>query len=267
MLLFSLQTMLNPSPALSQQSTLQTVLDRGHLVVGIRTTTPGFGFRDAQGNIDGFDIDIAREIAQGLFGDSGKIEFEVLPSGAERVPALLSGRVDMVISQFSVFTERAQVVGFTIPYCNASLSAIVKIDSEYQRNADLGGKVVTTRQGSELDELIRKAIPDAIIQSYPSMSDSLLAFRQGRAEAMFNDHAAGLFITREFPNQFRVINDPENPLDANQYSIGVRQNDQVWINYLNWALIRMNLEGRLSEIHMKWLKTDDLVPNWARLPY
>ena len=249
------------------ESALKKALDRGHLVVGVRTTTPGFGFKNAQGEHVGFDVDLAREIANGLFGDPNKIKFEVLASGKDRIPALVSGRVDMVVTQFSVFTKRAQVAGFSLPYCNASLAAIVRKDAPYQKNADLNNKVVTTRQGSELEKLIVGAIPDAKVEMYPNLSDAFMAFKQGRAEAMFNDHAAGLFITNKEPGKYRVIADTENPLDADQYSIGVRQDDQIWLNYINWALIRLNLNGKLRGLHIKWLETTDLMPNWARLPY
>lgn len=253
--------------AQAPESTLQKVLKRGTVIIGTRSTTPGFAFKDEKGELVGFDIDLAREVAQGLFNDPSKVQFEVLPGGGDRIPALVSGRVDAVISQFSVFIERAQVADFTLPYCNADFSAIVKAGSPYKKNADLNGKMVATRQGAELEKLILKSIPKAKIQGYQEISDAFLALRQGRAEAAFNDHAGGLFIMHKFPGQFRVIVDPENALDRNQYSIGVRQGDQVWLNYLNWALIRMKLTGKLRELHMKWLKTSELEPAWVRERY
>src|ERR1700730_15081816 len=104
------------------QSGLKGILDRGKLIVGTRSTTIGFGFKDAKGELVGFDIDLAKAIAKGLHGDETKIEFEVFPGGAERVPALVSGRVDIVVSQFSVFESRAQVIDFSLPYCNSDFS-------------------------------------------------------------------------------------------------------------------------------------------------
>jgi polar amino acid transport system substrate-binding protein len=253
--------------AQAPESTLQKVLKRGTVIIGTRSTTPGFAFKDEKGDLVGFDIDLARELAQGLFNDASKVQFEVLPGGGDRIPALVSGRVDAVVSQFSVFIERAQVADFTLPYCNADFSAIVKASSPYKKNADLNGKPVSTRQAGELEKLILKAIPKAKIQGYPEISDAFLALRQGRVEAFFNDHAGGLFIMHKYPGQFRVITDPENALDRNQYSIGLRQGDQVWLNYLNWALIRMKLTGKLRELHMKWLQTAELEPAWVRERY
>jgi ABC-type amino acid transport substrate-binding protein len=175
--------------------------------------------------------------------------------------------VDAVVTQFSVFISRAQVVEFTLPYCNADFSAIVMAKSPYYKNKDLNGKVVVTRQGAELKALILGAIPQAKVKMYPNLSDAFLAFKQGRAEAFFDDHAAGLFIMKDNPGKFRVISDPENALDANQYSIGVVQGDQIWLNYLNWALTRLKLTGKLQAIHRKWLESEELLPRWAREPY
>lgn len=257
-------------PAMAQaagtSSGLKAILDRGHVIVGTRSTTIGFGFKDAKGELIGFDIDLAREVAKGLFKDPNKVQFEVFPGGAERVPALVSGRVDLVISQFSVFESRAQVIEFSLPYCNSDFSAIVRANSPYKKNKDLEGKTVTTRQGEELKALINGAIPTAKVDMYPNFSDSFLAFRQGRAEAFFNDSAPARYIIREFANQFRVILDAENPLDVNQYSIGIKQGDQVLLNYINWSLVRMRLEGRLQALHTKWLESQDLLPYWARSP-
>lgn len=247
-------------------TSLRRILDRGHLIVGTRSTTVGFGFKDAKGQLVGFDIDLARELARGLFQDPNKVTFEVFAAGPERVSALVSDRADVVISQFSVFESRAQVVEFSLPYCNSDFSAIVRADSPYHKHKDLNGKNVTTRQGDELKALILGAIPDAKLSFYPNFSDAFLAFRQGRADAFFNDSAPARYIVREFPGQFRVILDPDNRLDVNQYSIGIKQGDQVLLNYVNWSLSRMRLEGRLQALHRKWLESEELIPYWARSP-
>ncbi len=158
------------------------------------------------------------------------------------------------------------MIEFSLPYCNSDFSAIVRADSPYKKNKDLEGKTVTTRQGEELKALILGAIPTAKVDMYPNFSDSFLAFRQRRAEAFFNDSAPARYIIREFAKQFRVILDAENPLDVNQYSIGIKQGDQVLLNYINWSLVRMRLEGRLQALHTKWLESQDLLPYWARSP-
>ena len=195
------------------ESTLHTVLKRGHLIIGARSTTPGFGFKNEKGELTGLDIDLGREIARGLFKDPEKVRFEILPSGAERVPALLSGRVDAVIAQFSVYIERGAAIEFSVPYSNANGTFLVRANSPYQKNADLNGKPIATRQGADMEQIILKAVPQAKFQGYPDVSDALFGFRQGRAEAFYNDHAGQVFVMNKFPNQFRIILDSTNPLD------------------------------------------------------
>lgn len=246
---------------------LRRILDRGRLIVGTRSTTIGFGFRDARGELVGFDIDLARGIARGIFGDdNNRIEFEVFPGGAERIPALQTGRVDIVVSQFSVSEARAQVIEFSLPYCNSDFGAMVRANSPYQKHEDLNGRVVTTRQDTVSQQMILGAIPRARVEMYPNFSDSFAAFRQGRAEAFFNDSAPARYIMQEFPGQFRVIYDPSNAIDVNQFSIGIRQGDQQLLNYINWALTRMRLDGRLEGYHKKWLQSTDMMPGWSKIP-
>jgi polar amino acid transport system substrate-binding protein len=255
-----------PAGPVATSGRLKTILDRGRLIVGIRSTTIGFGFKDAKGDLVGFDVDLAKEMARGLFDDPTKIQFEVFNGGAERAPALDSGRVDMVISQFSVLESRAQVLDFSIPYCNSDLGAVVRAASPYKKYADLNGKKVSTRQAEEVRQLIVAAVPKADVQMFPAYSDAFLAFRQGRVEAFFSDGAPMRYILREFGKEFRVLNDPTNLLDANQFSIGLKQGDQVFLNYVNWAVTRLRLTGRLAAIHRQWLGTEDLIPAWARGP-
>ena len=256
-----------PVHAQAVESTLHKVLKRGIVVIGTRSTTPGFGFKNEKGELVGFDIDVAREIANGLFDDPSKVRFEILPSGADRVPALVAGRVDAVVSQFSVFIKRAAAVEFSLPYVNANYAAMVKADSPYQKNKDLNGKVVSQRNAEETKKLILAQIPQAKVQGFKENSEAFLALRQGRVEAFFNDDAAGYYIMRKFPGQFRIIIDPENILDTNQSSIGVKQGDQIWLNYLNWALVRMKLTGKLQRMHKKWFDTEELEPAWVRTVY
>ncbi|MEO7200936.1 MAG: transporter substrate-binding domain-containing protein, partial [Dokdonella sp.] len=164
------QSVSGQSPVASGR--LKKILDRGHLIVGTRSTTVGFGFKDAKGDLVGFDVDLAHEMARGLFEDATKIQFEVFNSGAERAPALNVGRADMVISQFSVLDARAQVLDFSIPYCNSSLGAVVRASSPYRKYADLNNKTVTTRQDEEVRKLIVAAVPKANVTMYPSYSDA-----------------------------------------------------------------------------------------------
>ena len=247
-------------------STLQTVLKRGTIVVGTRSTALPFSFKDEKGDLVGFDIDLAHELARGLFKDAAKVEFVILSNSADRVASLVSNRVDAVITGFSVYLERTQVVDFTTPYMISDNIFVVKTASPIQKYADLVGKLIVTRQGADVEALIKNVVPNPQIQGYPEVSDAFLAYRQGRGDAFFYERAASMYYARQFPGQFRAIEDREHGIEVSPIAIGVRQGDQVWLNYLNWALYSLKASGKLQELHKKWLGTEDLEPNWVRQP-
>jgi len=252
--------------AQSANSTLQTVLKRGTIVIGTRSTALPFSFKDEKGELVGFDIDLAREIARGLFKDPAKVEFVILSSSSDRVASLQSNRVDAVITGFSVYLERTQVIDFTTPYMISDNIFVVKTSSPIQKYADLVGKLIVTRQGADVEALIKNVVPNPQIQGYPEVSDAFLAFRQGRGDAFFYERAASMYYARQYPGQFRAIEDREHGIEVSPIAIGVRQGDQTWLNYLNWALYSLKASGKLQELHKKWLGTEELEPNWVRQP-
>lgn len=187
----------SPERAQNQtESLLPAVLKRGKLIVGTRSSAIGFSFKDQKGELVGFDIDLGRALAQLMFKDPSKVEFVVLPGSADRVPAIVSGRVDMVISSFSPYPERVQVINFSVPYALSDTVFIVRADSPFTKNADISGKTVLTRQGADLEQMINGAVQGVKIEGFPELSDAFLAFRQGRGDGFFYERAAALYLLR-----------------------------------------------------------------------
>jgi polar amino acid transport system substrate-binding protein len=103
---------LTPGPASADK--LADVLARGKLIVGTGSTNPPWHFRDDEGNLAGFDVDVAKIIANGLFGDPEKVEFVTQASDA-RIPNIVTDKVDLTCQFMTVTAARAQQVAFTIP--------------------------------------------------------------------------------------------------------------------------------------------------------
>jgi polar amino acid transport system substrate-binding protein len=98
------------SPATAQ--TVDEIIKRGKVVIGVNTTTPIFGLIGTDGQPEGYDPDVAR-----LVGKYLGVQVEFVPvTGANRLPYLLTSRVDMVIALFGITPERAQQIWFSIPY-------------------------------------------------------------------------------------------------------------------------------------------------------
>src|SRR5262249_22181887 len=97
---------------------LAEIVARGQLIVGTGNDIPPFYFTDPSGQLTGMEIDLARLLAKGLFGDASKVEFVTQTSDA-RIPNILSGRVDVTIQNLTVTPARALQVEFTVPYYRA----------------------------------------------------------------------------------------------------------------------------------------------------
>jgi polar amino acid transport system substrate-binding protein len=263
---FVVPNMLSAAAEDAGPTTLQTVLKRGKLVVGTRSSVIGFSFKDAKGQLVGLDIDVSNLLAKKIFGNENAVELAVLPGGGDRVPALVSKRVDVVVSSFSPYPERVQVVDFTQPYCISDSVFIVRNNSPFKANADLNGKTIFTRQGDDIARQIQTVLKDPKIEGYPDLSDAFLAFRQGRGDAFFHERAAAVYMIKNMPGQFRLLVDNENPIARSAISVGLRKGDQEWLNYLNWLLFDMKANNELQAAHVKWFGSHDLEPNWVKQP-
>ena len=113
-----------------EQGRLEQVLARGHLIVGTGSTNAPWHFKDESGNLVGFDIDIAKLIAKGLFKDDTKIEF-VDQSSDARIPNVTTDKVDITCQFMTVTAGRAQQVAFSIPYYREGVALLLKNDSPY----------------------------------------------------------------------------------------------------------------------------------------
>jgi polar amino acid transport system substrate-binding protein len=122
--------------AQAADSKLDSVLARGKLIVGTGSTNAPWHFQGADGKLQGFDIDIARMVAKGLFNDPGKVEFVVQSSDA-RIPNLLTDKVDMSCQFITVTASRAQQVAFTLPYYREGVGLLLPANSKYKEIDDM----------------------------------------------------------------------------------------------------------------------------------
>ncbi len=167
---------LSPHTALAQeagQSRLQQVLDRGKLVVGTGATNPPWHYEDADGQLVGFDIDMAKLLARGLFELtdeqlanreewSQRLEFVVEAPDA-RIPNLLADKIDIVCQFMTVNPLRAQQVEFTIPYYREAVTLLLPADSPYTGTADITGQgaTISALENPDTVVMVQTGVPDA----------------------------------------------------------------------------------------------------------
>lgn len=213
---------------------LQQVLDRGHVIVGTGAGNPPWHFEDENGDLQGFDIEMARLVAKGLFDDPEAVTFEIQASDA-RVPNLQADRVDVVFQFMTVNAGRAQLAEFTIPYYRESVTLLFPADSKYTSAAEMvdQGTRISILQNPYAEDLVHVAVPDAEVQQFDSVANTILAMDSGRVDAAAIDLSTAQWKVAQEPDKYRVATDSWSP---QTYAAAVKPGDQVWLNFLNTVL-------------------------------
>ena len=222
--------------AQAADSKLDSVLARGKLIVGTGSTNAPWHFQGADGKLQGFDIDIARMVAKGLFNDPEKVEFVVQSSDA-RIPNLLTDKVDMSCQFITVTASRAQQVAFTLPYYREGVGLLLPANSKYKEIEDLkaGGDGVTVAvlQNVYAEELVHQALPKAKVDQYDSVDLMYQAVNSGRADAAATDQSSVKYLMVQNPGRYRS---PAYAWSPQTYACAVKRGDQDWLNFVNTTL-------------------------------
>ncbi|ARU86749.1 transporter substrate-binding domain-containing protein [Pseudomonas sp. M30-35] len=222
--------------AQAADSKLDSVLSRGKLIVGTGSTNAPWHFQGADGQLQGFDIDIARMVAKGLFNDPSKVEFVVQSSDA-RIPNLLTDKVDMSCQFITVTASRAQQVAFTLPYYREGVGLLLPANSKYKEIDDLkaAGDDVTVAvlQNVYAEELVHQALPKAKVDQYDSVDLMYQAVNSGRADAAATDQSSVKYLIVQNPGRYRS---PAYAWSPQTYACAVKRGDQDWLNFINTVL-------------------------------
>jgi polar amino acid transport system substrate-binding protein len=212
------------------------IKNRNRFIVGVKCDTPPFGYLDVRGRNAGVDVEIARQFARYAFGRAQRLTFVCAPTAA-REPLLTTGRVDMVISTFTYTTDRDTRIDFSRPYYNATGRLLVKNNSTIQRLADIRGKRVATTSGSTYDRWMKRCFPDTQVIVVDSVTNAVIAFNQGRADAVMFDDTSLVLIAATDPTS-KMTDDLflEGP-----FGIGIKQGN---VELKRWVDARLNLMKR-----------------------
>lgn len=219
---------LMPAVQAQEKSKLDEVLARGKIIVGVSSESPPFGFVDEKGELAGFDIDVAKLVAKGLFGsdDPKHIEF-VKQSSAARWENVNSGKVDFGIHVATVLPDRVARVAFTRGYIDSSIVVIVKKDSKFKKFADLNNDKVTTAILSTPVQADRakQFFPKAKTVTLDSIGAQFTAVKGGRVDAAQLDEPVALWYAEQ-NKDVRVLDERMTAVTNN--AIYMKQGDFKW---------------------------------------
>lgn len=233
------------------ETTLDKIKERGKLVVGVKYDLNLFGLKNPEtGEVEGFDIDIAKGLAKKILGDENKIELKEVTSKT-RIPMLNNGEIDAIIATMTITEERKKEVDFSDVYFMAGQSLLVKKDSNINGIADVNkeGVTVLTAKGSTSAQNIRAKAPKATVLEFENYAEAFTALKAGQGDALTTDNALLFGMAKQDPN-FRVV---DETFSEEPYGIAVRKGDKELLEVINEYLKEIKANGEYDKIYEKWI--------------
>jgi polar amino acid transport system substrate-binding protein len=239
-----------PRPgALPPRSFMAQVRRRGRLIAGVDQNTLLFGYlKPSTARIEGFEVDLLREVARAILGDPNAIELKALTT-AQRLPAVQSGAVDIVADAVTITCDRRREVAFSTVYYDASQRLLVPRSSPASSLADLAGRRVCATTGSTTLQRIKSDRAKPVPYPVPQRTDCLVALQQGRVDAISSDDAILLGFKAQDPNT-KIVG---RSLADEPYGMAIARGHPEFVRFVNGVLERVRRDGAWKAIHRRWI--------------
>ena len=245
-------------PSLWERSTLNQIVKRGELRVGLEAGYMPFEMLDRNGNLIGFDIDLARKMASVL---KVKVRF-VNTQWDGIIPALLTDKFDLLMGGMTITPERNVQVNFTRPYVVIGQTALLarkhaeKITLHTQ--LDDPQYVVTSKLGTTGDIAARRFFPRAQLKRFESEADAALEVRNGRADAFIYDLPFNSIYAQRYADQIVHLSEP---FTKENLGFAIRKGDPDFLNWLDNFLDAIRNDGTYDLLYKRWFQSTAWMKN------
>ena len=225
---------------------LEDVLKKGVVRIAVPLDVPPFGSQNQAREAEGFDVELAGMVAKAL---GVKLELQQV-TGANRIPFLLTDKVDIVISVMGLTPERAKQIMFTSPYADTNLSVFGPKSANVKSAADIGSLKVAAAKGTTQEMALTAMAPKANIMRTEDDATAAAAYLSGQAELFATNN---LIIpdlqkrnpSKEFEIKFVIRRSPAH--------MGVRMGEMTLVRWLDSFIFFSTMNGELDRLHQKWL--------------
>ncbi|MCJ7840331.1 transporter substrate-binding domain-containing protein [Lederbergia sp. NSJ-179] len=233
------------------ENVLEAIKERDKIIFGVKYDTKLFGLKDpASGEVEGFDIDIAKQIAKEILGDENKVEFVEVTSKT-RIPLLNKGDIDAIIATMTISEERKKEVDFSDVYFEAGQSLLVKKGSPIKSIDDLTkDTTVLAVKGSTSTDNIRKVAPDAPVLEFENYQEAFTALKQGQGDTLTTDNSILLGMASE-DDSFELVG---GTFTDEPYGVAVKKGEKELVEAINDALKAIQDNGKYDEIYHEWIE-------------
>jgi polar amino acid transport system substrate-binding protein len=243
---------LPPPGDVPRNSTMALIHARGRLVVGVDAATTLFSARNPlTGQLEGFDVDILREVSRSLFGSPDRIEYRIIQY-SQRVQVLERGEVDLVADTFTINCARWARINFSSEYFSAGQRLLVRSDSKIDsiKAVDAAkGSVCVAKGSTNLDNLA--PYKNVKVVAVDDLGRCLVLFQDGSVDAVTADDTVLEGFRSEDP--YAKVVGPR--FSEEPYGIGVSKNRVDLVRYVNAVLERIRADGTWKRIYERWLGT------------
>lgn len=252
------------SQASSESSVKETeakgTLEKKELVIGLDDTFVPMGFKDENGELVGFDVELAKAVCEKL---GKEYKFQAIDWSMKETE-LNSGNIDLIWNGYSISDERKEKVDFSKPYLDNKQIIVTLADSSINKKADLEGKKVGAQNQSTAVDAV-KADESNIIEkfdggdlvTFENNNDALMDLEAGRLDAIVVDEIlARYYIEARGSEKYKILD--ENFGDE-QYGVGIRKGDTEFVDAFNKALDEVVADRTAGGISKKWFGEDIVV--------
>lgn len=239
-----------------EEDSLSLIKENGKFVVGLDDSFPPMGFRDEKGEIVGFDIDLAKEVAKRL-----GVEVEFKPVDWDGIVLSLKNKdIDLIWNGLTITEKRKKEIDFSKVYLQNKQIIVVGNNSDIQFKSDLSGKVVGIQLGSSSEVALNadagfvKVLKD--IRKYSNNTEALMDLKAGRVNAVVVDEIVGRYYIAKKPGTYRVL---AEDFGEESYGIGIRKSDTSFKEELDRILDEIKVDGTAEKIAIKWFGENIIV--------
>lgn len=234
----------------------QDAMDKETLIIGFDDTFVPMGFKDNNGEIVGFDVDLAKEVSKRI---GKQVTFQPI-DWSMKESELNSGKIDLIWNGYSITKERKEKVNFTNPYLENRQVIITLVNSKINSKVDLKGmNVGAQNQSSAVDainkeEELLKTFKDGKVYTFETNNEALMDLEAKRIDAVVADEIlARYYINKKGEGKFKILNDD---FGDESYGVGIRKGNEELLEKLNEAFEDIKKDGTAKKVSEKWFGQD-----------
>lgn len=228
-----------------QANQLKDIQKKGEIVVGVKTDFDPFGFISRSGEIIGFDIDLAKYVAQKL-GVKLKL---VRVTSANRIPMLLDKKIDIIMASMTHKIERDKEIDFSITYFYDGQSILVRRDSPINSYHDFENKIIGAAKGASSGKVFEVIQPLATVKYFDSYDEIFKAIDSKEIDGITSDYAFLSVRSKKGNFKYKIVG---KPFTIEPYGIGIRENESDLRDEINFILQASVKSGYYDRTYKKW---------------